>query len=226
MGMLDRFTSIIKANINQLLDGAEDPAKMVDEYIIEIGESLEEVKQETASVMAEEKRAKRLVEENEAEVARFDKLARAALQAGNEGDARVFLSKKQQLQTKGAELAKAAEAAHENSVKMRAMHDKLVADLDELKQRRETIKAKVAVANTQSMVTGYTAGNQKAENAIAAFDRMEAKADRMLDTSAAMAELSEEPVDEVADLEKKYASATTNAAVDLELERMKEEMGL
>lgn len=226
MGMLDRFTSIIKANINQLLDGAEDPAKMVDEYIIEIGESLEEVKQETASVMAEEKRAKRLVEENEAEVARFDKLARAALQAGNEGDARVFLSKKQQLQTKGAELAKAADAAHENSVKMRAMHDKLVADLDELKQRRETIKAKVAVANTQSMVTGYTAGNQKAENAIAAFDRMEAKADRMLDTSAAMAELSEEPVDEVADLEKKYASATTNAAVDLELERMKEEMGL
>ena len=43
MGMLDRFADIIKANINDLLDKAEDPAKMVDQYLRDLTESLAEV---------------------------------------------------------------------------------------------------------------------------------------------------------------------------------------
>lgn len=73
---------------------------------------------------------------------------------------------------------------------------------------------------------GFTSGSDRAESAIEAFDRMEAKADRMLDTADAMAELNEEPKDEVADLEKKYASAVNDAAVDDDLARLKAEMGL
>lgn len=73
---------------------------------------------------------------------------------------------------------------------------------------------------------GFTSGSDRAESAIEAFDRMEAKADRMLDTADAMAELNEEPADEVADLEKKYASAVNDAAVDDDLARLKAEMGL
>ena len=64
MGILDRFTTIIKANINDLLDKAEDPAKMIDQYLLDMIESLAEVKKETAGVMAEETRTKRLVDEN------------------------------------------------------------------------------------------------------------------------------------------------------------------
>ena len=64
MGILDRFTDIVKANINDLLDKAEDPAKMIDQYMRELTESLAEVKEQTASVMAEETRTKRLVDEN------------------------------------------------------------------------------------------------------------------------------------------------------------------
>ena len=56
MGILDRFTSIVKANINELLDKAEDPEKMVDQYLREMTESLAEVREATAGVMAEEKR--------------------------------------------------------------------------------------------------------------------------------------------------------------------------
>ena len=69
MGMLDRFADIIKANINDLLDKCEDPAKMIDQYLRDLTEDLAEVKQETAGVMAEETRSKRLVDENAAEVA-------------------------------------------------------------------------------------------------------------------------------------------------------------
>ncbi|MDM8300844.1 PspA/IM30 family protein [Collinsella tanakaei] len=226
MGILDRFTTIVKANINELLDRAEDPAKMIDQYLVDLTDSLAEVKRETAGVMAEEKRTKRLVDDNAAEVDRMEQLAKKALSAGNEGDARAFLGKKQQLAAAGAELVKAYEAAHANADKMRQMHDKLVGDIENLKSRRETIKAKVAVAKTQEQVAGFTSGSDRAESAIAAFDRMEAKADRMLDTADAMAELNEEPVDEVAALEEKYASVTDDAAVEDELARLKAEMGL
>ena len=227
MGILDRFTTIVKANINELLDHAEDPAKMIDQYLIELGDSLAEVKRETAGVIAEEKRTKRMVDENAAESERMEGLAKKALSAGNEGDARTFLGKKQQLDAKGAELAKAYEAARANADKMRQMHDKLVSDIENLKSRRETIKAKVAVAKTQEKVAGFTSGSDRAENAIAAFDRMEAKADRMLDTADAMAELSStEEADDVAALEQKYSSVADSAAVDDELARLKAEMGL
>ena len=52
MGILERFTDIIKANINDLLDRAEDPAKMIDQYLRDLTENLAEVKKETAGVMA------------------------------------------------------------------------------------------------------------------------------------------------------------------------------
>ncbi|HIY50400.1 MAG TPA: PspA/IM30 family protein [Candidatus Olsenella avicola] len=226
MGILDRFTTIVKANINELLEKAEDPAKMVDQYLVDLTESLAEVKRETAGVMAEEARTKRAADANAEEVSRMEDLAKKALQAGNEGDARIFLAKKQKLETTGAELTKAADAAKANADKMRQMHDKLVSDIEDLKSRRETIKAKMAVAKTQEKVAGFTSGADKAENAIEAFNRMEEKADRMLDTADAMAELSTEPVDDAETLAEKYSGAANSAAVDDELARLKAEMGL
>ena len=109
---------------------------------------------------------------------------------------------------------------------MRQMHDKLVSDIEDLKGRRETIKAKMAVAKTQEKVAGYTSGADKAESAIEAFNRMEEKADRMLDTADAMSELNTEPVDDAEALAQKYVGATDDAAVDDELARLKAEMGL
>lgn len=226
MGILDRFTTIVKANINELLDKAEEPAKMVDQYLVDLTESLAEVKKETAGVMAEETRTRRAVERNAEEAARMEGLARKALAAGNEDDARVFLGKKQKLDATGAELAKAAEAARANAEKMRQMHDKLVGDIEDLKARREAIKAKAAVARTQEMVGGYTSGSDKAESAIEAFNRMEAKVDRDLDAANAMAELNQAPVDEAAALEAKYADAADDAAVDDALAKLKADMGL
>lgn len=225
-GIIDRFSSIIKANINDLLDKAEDPQKMVDQYLRELTESLAEVREATAGVMAEEARCKRAVEANQAEQKRYDDLARKALQAGNEDDARAFLAKKQELQGLGDGLAIAYASAKENADKMRQMHDKLVQDIEKLNARKEAIKAKAAVAKTQDKVNAMTSGADRAEGAMAAFDRMEAKADAMLDRSNAMNELNQKPSDPTAELEKKYESMGASAAVDDDLARLKKEMGI
>ena len=226
MGILSRFTDIISANINALLDKAEDPAKMVDQYLRKMSDDLAEVKRETAGVMAEESRTKRLMDENNKEVAKYEDLAKKALLAGNEDDARVFLTKKQELENLGASLGTAYATAHENAVKMRQLHDKLVKDINTLNSRRQAIKAKVAVAKTQEKITKLGASADKIEGSMGAFQRMEAKADKMLDEANAMAELDSQPVDEAQALEEKYKTADVNASVEDELAAMKKKLGL
>ena len=221
MGILSRFGDIVQANVNAVLDKMEDPSKMIDQYLRELNENLAEVKKETAGVMAEETRTRRLMEENQAEAARYEDLAKQALLAGNEGDAKVFLAKKQQLESAGAGLVTAYTAAHENAVKMRQMHDKLVSDIEALKARRATIKATVSVAKTQERMNKITSNADKAHGAMGAFDRMEDKANRMLDEANAMAELNTEPVDEAKALEEKYSKGASNTAVDAELDALK-----
>ena len=169
MGILDRFTDIIKANINDLLDRAEDPAKMIDQYLLDMTESLAEVKKETAGVMAEETRSKRLVDENAEEVAKYAELAKTALKSGNEDDARTFLAKKQQLEAQAQSLQESYAAAKANADKMRQMHDKLVGDIEQLKGRREAIKAKVSVAKTQDKVNEMTSAAGIAPRVLAAL---------------------------------------------------------
>ena len=71
-----------------------------------------------------------------------------------------------------------------------------------------------------------TGGADRAESAISAFERMEAKTDAMLDKSEAMEELDAQPEDPVTSLEEKYAASGASAAVDDELAALKKEMGL
>lgn len=226
MGILQRFSDIVSANVNALLDKAEDPGKMIDEYLRKATKDLAEVKQETAGVMAEESRTKRLVDDNAAQVAKYEALAKKALLAGNEDDARVFLGKKQELESTGAGLQTAYAAAHENAVKMRELHDKLVKDINTLNSRRQAVKAKMAVTKTQERVNKMGASADKLQGSMGAFERMEEKADRMLDEANAMSELNSQAVDEAQALEEKYKTVDTNASIEDELAALKLKMGL
>jgi len=226
MGILTRFKDIVSSNINALLDKAEDPSKMIDQYLRNLSNHLAAVKKETAGVMAEESRTRRLVQENEKEVAKFTELAKRALVAGSDEDARVFLAKKHELEDIGAGLQTAAAAAHENALKMRQMHDKLVKDINSLNARRNTIKAKAAVAKTQERINKIGAAGDKAGSALGAFDRMEDKINRQLDEANARAELDAAPIDAAMALEEKYRGMNVDSSVDDELAALKAQLGL
>lgn len=70
MGILSRFGDIISANINDLLDKAEDPAKMIGQYLRKAKDDLTEVKVETAAVIAEETLCGRLLNDCRDEIAK------------------------------------------------------------------------------------------------------------------------------------------------------------
>ncbi|MCL2086602.1 MAG: PspA/IM30 family protein [Oscillospiraceae bacterium] len=225
MGILSRFKNIMAANINALLDKAEDPAKMIDQTLRQLANDLADVKKETASVMAEETRSRREADANLAEVKKNIELARKALTAGNEDHARVFLNKKNELEAKGLELQKLAEIAQGNAVQMRQMHDKLVKDINALKSRQATIKSNIAIAKATEKVNKMGAAGSKSEGALQAFDRFEKQAQERLDRAHALTALNEVPRDEAQALAELYKDGG-GAALDDELAALKAEMGL
>ena len=228
MGSISRFKDIMSANINALLDKAEDPEKMIDQYLRDMESDLGKVKAETAAVMAEETRCKRQLDECTAEMDKYQKYAEKAVLAGNDEDAKQFLAKKAQLATQQANLQQAYDVASANATKMRQMHDKLCKDIAELNSRKDSIKAKIAAAKTQEKINKLGASVEGVKGSMSAFDRMEAKADNMLDKANAMADLNSSAEDNsLDDLAAKYDSTSASApAVDDELAALKAKMGM
>ena len=222
MGIISRFADIMKSNINALLDKAEDPAKMVDQYLLDMRENLAEVKKETAGVIAAENKAKRDLEDAQEKVDKAVKSAQNALKAGDEDAARKLIAEKQRYESVVADREKAYALAHDNAEKMRQMYDKLVSDIRELEDRKANIKAKSAAAKAQAKINDMTAGMDSSAS-LEAFDRMEAKANEAFDKAMAEAELNVKK-DDVEDLVDKYSK--TDSSVDDELSKMKAELGL
>ena len=227
MGIITRFKDIMAANFNALLDRCEDPEKMIDQYLRNLEQDFAKVKAETAAIMAEEKSAKRKLDECDAEITKMADYAKKAVTAGNDDEARQFLSKKAELTQKREVLAKDYEMACGNSAKMRQMHDKLQSDISELKSRREMLKAKVKVAETQKKMNQMGSSLESAGSNLAAFDRMEEKVNKMLDEADAMNELNAQPASNDIDaLTKKYDAGNQSSAIDDELAALKAEMGM
>ena len=221
MGILSRFGDIMKSNINAALDKLEDPSKMIDQTLRDLREDLAQVKKETAGIMADEKEAKRRVDDCKADIAKHNTAATNAVKAGNDDDARKIIAKKQELEANLASLQQTYELAHVNADKMRQMHDKLVSDIESLEARKDSIKGKVAVAKAQQRVNKITAGADSAAS-ISTFERMEDRANKMLDSALAEAELNA-GVSADNDVVNKYSAGST-ATVEDELAALKAEI--
>lgn len=228
-GILSRFKDIMSSNINALLDKVEDPMKMIDQYLRNLESDLGKVKAETAAVMAEETKSKRELDECVDSINKMQTYAEKALLSGNEADARTFLSKKGELNNKLISLQQTYDIAKENSTKMREMHDKLIKDISQLNTRRDELKAKMAVANTQEKLNKVGSSVNGAIGNMSKFDEMEAKINKKLDTANAMAELNNSKKEEnIEDLIAKYDNETKNTSseIDDELSELKSKLGL
>ncbi|MDO5009434.1 MAG: PspA/IM30 family protein [Intestinibacter bartlettii] len=228
-GILSRFKDIMSSNINALLDKAEDPMKMIDQYLRNLENDLGKVKAETAAVMAEETKAKRELDECIESVNKMQTYAEKAILSGNEADARIFLEKKSELNKELTSLQQTYEIAQENATKMRTMHDKIVKDIAQLNSRRDQLKAKMAVAQTQEKLNKIGSSINGAMGNISKFDQMEAKINKKLDTANAMAELNKsQESNNIDDLMAKYDTQESNISseIDDELAKLKAKLNL
>jgi len=190
MGILSRFKDIMANNINALLDKAEDPEKLIDDYMRQLNNDMGKVKAETASVLTDEQRAKRVLDECRAEIRKLLNYAEKAVESGDDEDALKFLERKATQVEKQNQLQVAYESASANALSMKQMQEKIVLDMDQLEVRRIHLKGKIAATKAQ----------QKNTSSASVLDAMEEKVNLAYDEAVALAELRAEPKDDLDDL--------------------------
>lgn len=213
-GILSRAKDILGSNINELLDKAEDPAKMADYYLVKYKKDLAEVKKNTQEVMANEAAAKRALENCQTAVNSYKKAAANAVANGDDAAARKLLEGMNRHKSSLEQNQKIYEAAKENADAMRETYNKLVSDIEILESRREAVKATQAQAKARESMNKMAASADRLYGADDAFSRMEDKANRRLD--AAMAgETLDKMADTSEDLLKKYSGAEADVEAQL-----------
>ncbi|SDC44347.1 phage shock protein A (PspA) family protein [Paenibacillus sp. UNCCL117] len=192
MGIISRFKSIMASNIHAILDKADDPEKTIDDFMRSMSSDLGQVKAETAAMQAEERRAKRALDEASADIGKLQRYADKAAESGDEDAARRFLEKKAELSGKTASLQAAYDQAATNAGQMRQMQDKLAADLGALEERRTRLKGTLAAARAQQKVNDL---GSPLTGKHGVFEEMEKKANLAYEEAMAIAELRAEPAD-------------------------------
>ncbi len=219
MSILGRIKDLISANINAMLDRAEDPEKMANEYLRQLTNELYEARTGVAQAMADETRLEQRRIAAEAEAEQWQVKAERALRAGDETLAKAALARKVQAQ-KLAEQYRAQEKAQEEQVE--ALQQALI-DLEtriaEVKARKELIIAKKNRAQTQEALQRAAASIGRV-SALDKLDQLEEKVDERLAKAEAMAKLEGDT------LEARFRQLEKDTEVDVELAELKRKLGL
>ena len=207
MGIISRFTDIMKANTHAVLSRMEEANadKLLEQYIRETKDTLGQVKAETAAVMAEEMSVRRKMDTQEQEINKFHNYAVKAVESGNDNDARKFLSHKAELKVKMEDLTQQYELAKQNTEKMREMAKKLTDDLETYESKLKELKMKLNMAKQQEKLTGVQ--SKFGSGSLSKFDDMAETIQKRVDVAKAQMQLEKQlsQDDEIAALEKKYA---------------------
>ena len=176
MGIFSRFADIINSNVNTLLDRAEDPEKLIRLIILEMEETLVEVRATAAKAIAEKKEVTRSLARVRQAEAEWRRKAEVALAKGREDLSRKALIEKAGL----AETAKALEAERvalgDSLARGEADIAKLMAKLKEAKAKQRTIQARHESATSRLKVRRQLY-ESRVDDAFARFEQVDRRLD-------------------------------------------------
>lgn len=215
MGIFSRARDIIQANVNDLLDRAEDPAKTIRLVIMEMEETLVEVRASAARTIADQKEMRRTIMKLDAAQEGWADKAGLALSKGREDLASQALMEKQKVAQTSAMLRSEVEILDEQ---LRAQEDdigKLEAKLREARSRQNALTSRLETAQNRARVRAMTRG-ARVEEAFSRFELMERRVD-MAEGRAEVYDLA--PIQK--SLEDEIAELRTADTVAAELAEMK-----
>jgi phage shock protein A len=217
MGIFGKFVDIIKSNINDMIDKAEDPAKMVKLMIIEMEEAATKATSSVAGAMANEKNLQRKEEQAKAEALSWQEKAAKALKAGREDLAKEALAKKVNYDNQAKQFEQMRLQSEKTTQQLRQQLDAIKQKLEEARMREATLIARSESAKAQKEFA-KNMGNMN-NSAFAKFDKMEEKIMKQEAEAEALGELTGANLkeDEFAKLEK-------NTQVDDELAKLKQQL--
>jgi len=176
MGIFSRTRDIIAANVTDLLDKAEDPAKMVRMIILEMEETLVEVRASAARTIADQKEMRRQITKLEQVQASWTEKAELALSKDREDLAKAALVENQKAGDLAEQLNDEIATLDEALKASEADIDKLQAKLREARARQNSIVTRLESAHNRTRMREMYAG-PKIDEAFSRFDLLERRVD-------------------------------------------------
>ena len=219
MGIFSRTRDIIAANVTDLLDRAEDPAKMIRMIIMEMEETLIEVRASAARTIADQKEMRRHISKLDKLQENWTEKAELALSKGREDLAKAALLEKQKAGDMAERLREEIGALDEALQLSEADIAKLQNKLREARARQSSIVARLESAQNRYKLREMTNG-PKIEEAFSRFDTLERRVD-FAEGRAEAAGMGAAPKS----LEEEIADLRSSEKVDAELEALKARLG-
>lgn len=218
MGIFDRIWRLIKANINSLVNQAEDPEKILEQTVLEMQDDLIQLRQGVAQAIATQKRTEREGDKAHAQSEEWYKRAQLALQKGDEKLAREALMRRKSYEETAtaikSQLQQQTVIVDKLKQNMRVLESKII----DAKAKKDMYIARARTAKASEKLN-QVMGNMNTDSALSAFEKMEEKVLQLEARSEAIAELGS------SDLESKFAALEggTND-IDQEIAAMKVKM--
>lgn len=218
MSFFNRVRDLVSANLNAMLDRAEDPEMMVNEYLRQLQENSYEAKTQVASAMADETKLHNRMVQFQAEADQWNTKAEAALRANDEALARQALARKLQAQKMADTYKQQYETQDQQVEELQDALVKLEARIAEARSKRDLIVAKRNRAETQEAIQRTVRGLSNT-NAMDKLGQIEERVDDQLAQADAMAKL------ERGTLESRFEDLEANQELDQEFEALRRRVG-
>jgi phage shock protein A len=217
MGILGRLSTLIKSNVNDVIDSMQDPAKEIDQMVRDMEDSARQARSEVAQCMASEKRLAKQVEQLAGEVASWEDRAVKAVQAGDDALAKEALKRKAEKEAERLE-------AEKGLTDQKAYVDQLTAGLKALDARVKEVKLRQGSLREKARANkrGSTLSNKT--SAFDDFDRMSSKIDAV-EAEAGLAEELSGETPEQAQAARKLREMSEDKSMDDALAELKKKLG-
>jgi phage shock protein A len=218
MGILDRMSRIIRANVNDMLDNAEDPEKMLNELLREMQDSMREARTQVASMIAQEKIIEEDLRDSRREATEWERKAELAVERGRDDLAREALRRKRDADSIADVYEQQLTSQRETVVKLRQQLQMLETKYNEAESKRDLLIARHQRAQAQQRIT-ETFSTLPDMSAMGELERMEKRIRRDEAEAMAMQELESDSLD------WQFAELESGDDVEFELIELKARLG-
>ena len=217
MGLLDRLSRLLRANLNAFVSDAEDPIKILDQSVADMQGDLVKLRQAVAIAIASQKRLDNQANQAKEQIQNWFSRAELALKKGEDDLAREALSRKKTFQETFESLSVQFQTQNGQVEKLKKSLLLLERKIAEARTKKDMLKARAQAAKAQQKIQSAV-GDLGSRSAMAAFERMEDKVEALEASGQAAIELAGE------DIESKFEALEGGDDIEKELEILRTQL--